>query len=43
MLLTLAAPAEIYKWVDDEGKVHYGEKAPNNATSKTVETIKTKD
>ena len=43
MLLTLAAPAEIYKWVDDEGKVHYGEKLPNTTTDKAVETIKIKD
>ena len=43
MLLTLAAPAEIYKWVDDEGKVHYGEKSPNTTTDKAVETIKIKD
>ena len=42
-LFSSAVSAEIYKWVEDEGKVHYGEKAPNNATSKTVETIKTKD
>ena len=43
MLLTLSAPAEIYKWVDDEGKVHYGEKPPNTTTDKAVETIKIKD
>ena len=43
MLLTLAAPAEIYKWVDDEGKVHYGEKPPNTNTEKAVETIKIKE
>ncbi len=43
MLLTLAAPAEIYKWVDDEGKVHYGEKSPNTTTDRAVETIKIKD
>ena len=43
ILLTLAAPAEIYKWVDDEGKVHYGEKPPNTTTNKAVETIKIKD
>ena len=43
MLLTLAAPAEIYKWVDDKGKVHYGEKPPNTTTDKAVETIKIKD
>ena len=43
MLLTLAAPAEIYKWVDDEGKVHYGEKSPNTTANRAVETIKIKD
>jgi hypothetical protein len=43
MLLTLAAPAEIYKWVDAEGKVHYGEKSPNKTTGKAVETIKIKN
>jgi uncharacterized UPF0160 family protein len=43
MLLTLAAPAEIYKWVDDKGKVHYGEKSPNTTTNRVVETIKIKD
>jgi hypothetical protein len=43
MLLTLAAPAEIYKWVDAEGKVHYGEKPPNTTTGKAVETIKIKN
>jgi len=43
MLLTLAAPAEIYKWVDEEGNVHYGEKSPNTTTNKAVETIKIKD
>ena len=42
-LFSSAVSAEIYKWVDDEGKVHYGEKLPNNATGKAVETIKTKD
>ena len=43
MLLTLAAPAEIYKWVDEEGRVHYGEKQPNATTDRAVETIKIKD
>ena len=43
MLLTLAAPAEIYKWVDDKGKVHYGEKSPNTTKNRAVETIKIKD
>ena len=43
MLFTLAAQAEIYKWVDDEGNVHYGEKSPNTTTNKPIETIKIKD
>ena len=43
ILLTLAAPAEIYKWVDAEGNVHYGEKQPNVTTDRAVETIKIKD
>ena len=43
ILLTLAAPAEIYKWVDAEGNVHYGEKQPNATADRAVETIKIKD
>ena len=42
-LITLSASAEIYKWVDDEGNVHYGEKQPNTTTDRAVETIKIKD
>jgi TPR repeat protein len=42
-LFSSAASAEIYKWVDDEGKVHYGEKLPDNTKGKSIETIKTKD
>ena len=42
-LVTLSAPAEVYKWVDDEGNVHYGEKPPNTPTDRAVENIKIKD
>ena len=42
-LITLSVSAEIYKWVDDEGNVHYGEKPPNTPTDRAVENIKIKD
>ena len=42
-LITLSASAEIYKWVDEEGKVHYGEKPPSTITQDGIKTIKYKD
>ena len=42
-LFSSSALAEIYKWVDDEGNVHYGEKLPDNVESKSIKNIKTKD
>ena len=42
-LITLSASAEIYKWVDEEGKVHYGEKPPSTITEDGIKTIKYKD
>ena len=42
-LIALSVQAEIYKWVDDEGNVHYGEKTPNTITEDGVETIKFSD
>ena len=42
-LIALSVSAEIYKWVDDEGNVHYGEKTPNTITEDGVETIKFSD
>lgn len=41
LLLTLApaapaASAQIYKWVDEAGRVHYGEKPPAGAKSNAV-------
>ena len=35
-LLPLIAYAQIYKWVDEKGRVHYGEKPPPGAKSSTV-------
>lgn len=32
--------AEIYKWVDDQGKVHYGDKPINNSTEMDVNISK---
>ena len=42
-LIALSVSAEIYKWVDDKGNVHYGEKTPNTITEDGVETIKFSD
>ena len=42
-LITLSASAEIYKWVDEEGKVHYGENPPSTITEDGIKTIKYKD
>lgn len=39
LLLALAMPAasaQIYKWVDEKGRVHYGEKPPAGAKPSTV-------
>jgi len=32
----LAAQAEVYKWVDEKGQVHYGEQPPPNANTTTI-------
>lgn len=37
----LAQAEEVYKWTDKNGTVHYGEFAPNNRRSKTIETPST--
>ena len=42
-LFSSSALTEIYKWVDDEGNVHYGEKLPDNVESKSIKNIKPKD
>jgi len=39
LLLALASPlasAQVYKWVDENGRVHYGEKPPSGSKSSTV-------
>ena len=41
--IALSVSAEIYKWVDDEGNIHYGEKPPSTNTKEEVETIKIRD
>ena len=42
-LVALSVPAEIYKWIDDEGNIHYGEKPPSVNSKESVETIKIRD
>ncbi|HSO05902.1 MAG TPA: DUF4124 domain-containing protein [Pelomicrobium sp.] len=34
--LTLPAGAELYKWVDSQGKVHYSDRPPPNAAQKST-------
>jgi len=34
--LALGAGNEVFKWVDDEGKIHYGDSAPGNHDAETV-------
>ena len=41
--IALSVSAEIYKWVDDEGNIHYGEKPPSVNTKEEVKTIKIRD
>jgi hypothetical protein len=35
-IVALGAQAEIYKWTDDKGQVHYGEQPPPDANTKTI-------
>ena len=35
-LFSLGAGSEIYKWVDDEGNVHYGDSPPDNVEAELV-------
>ena len=39
-LAAIAASAEIYKWVDEEGKIHFGDKAPESAEVEELELPK---
>lgn len=36
LLLTSTAHAEIYRWVDEQGKVHFGDKKPNTHQAEEV-------
>ena len=36
ILFALPARAEIYKWTDEKGKVHYGDQAPADPKTKTL-------
>lgn len=36
-VLPVWAEAEIYKWVDDDGQVHYGAKPPQTGSEQTVD------
>ena len=37
LALLVPASAQVYKWVDEEGKTHYGERPPQRKTAKEVE------
>jgi hypothetical protein len=37
ILFALPARAEIYKWTDEKGKVHYGDQAPASTKPKTLD------
>lgn len=36
-LVSLPALAQLYKWTDDKGVIHYSDKAPGKGTAKSVE------
>jgi len=40
LISPLTVYAEIYKWVDEQGKVHYGDKPVNNSTEMEVNISK---
>lgn len=37
LLIPTLTTAEIYKWVDEKGKVHFGERKPEGSEAKTVD------
>jgi len=39
MLLSMGHSAEIYRWVDENGKVHYSDKPPKGAKKKAQQVI----
>ena len=36
VLLACTANAGVYKWVDDQGRIHYGDQPPENADTRTI-------
>lgn len=38
-VLSMTAQAEVYKWIDKEGNVHYGDTPPANVRPKTVNVV----
>ncbi len=38
LLLCLPAQAEVYKWVDDNGKVHFGDRAPAEKKAEAIDS-----
>jgi len=41
MLTSLHSPAEVYRWTDANGKVHFGDKKPKVAAENITEQVKT--
>ena len=44
LALALAAastPAQVFRWTDSQGKVHYGDQPPNDGKAKAVDTART--
>jgi len=39
LLSSTALMAEVYRWVDDAGQVHYGDKKPAESQSEVVRTV----
>lgn len=39
MLAAVAAHAEVYKWTDDKGRVHYGDKPPASTPAGTKKAV----
>lgn len=37
LLAAVAVQAQVYRWVDEQGKVHYGERPPGGAKASPVE------
>jgi uncharacterized protein YdaL len=40
MFISYASNAEVYRWIDAKGKVHYGDKKPGEAAENITEKVK---